>query len=103
MSILLVGGDRLGNITTKLRESGFQNIGHITGRKNGALKIKIPSNTDLILVLVDFISHKLTNVIKEESKRCYVKIAYSKRSWTYMEQTIRQCVKEIEDSNLKQI
>jgi len=98
MSILLVGGDSLGNITKKLVESGFQDIEHITGRKNGSLRMKIPSNTDLILVLVDFVSHKLTEVVKEESKRCDVKIAFSRRSWTHMEKVIQECVKEIEDA-----
>jgi hypothetical protein len=93
MSILLVGGDRLGGITEKLTKSGFENIEHISGRKNSDKRIKIPQKTDLILVLVDYVGHSLTEFIKKESKRNGIKIAFSKRSWVYMEKAIQECVK----------
>jgi hypothetical protein len=95
MSILLVGGDRLGNITQKLQENGFRDIQHISGRKNGDRKIKISEKTDLVLVLVDYVEHQLTEIIKKESKRCGVKIAFSRRSWVCMENNIQECIKEI--------
>ncbi|WP_411680279.1 DUF2325 domain-containing protein [Clostridium thailandense] len=95
MSILLVGGDRLGNIKEKLIESGFKNIEHVSGRKNSDKKIKIPEKTDLVLVLVDYVGHTLTEFVKKESKRTGTKIAFSKRSWTHMEKTIQECIKEI--------
>ncbi|MBC8060269.1 MAG: DUF2325 domain-containing protein [Clostridiaceae bacterium] len=97
MSILLIGGDSLGNITEKLIANGFEDIEHITGRKNDAKNFKIPRNIDLVMVLVDFVSHKLTAIVKEESKRSDVKIAFSKRSWTHMEKKIQQCAKELTD------
>lgn len=95
MSILLVGADRLGNITDKLREIGFNDIEHISGRKNNDKKIKIPEKTDLILVLVDYVGHSLTDSIKRKSKRTGTKIAFSKRSWTYMEKTIQGYIQEV--------
>ncbi|MEW6726513.1 hypothetical protein ACP3TJ_01695 [Desulforudis sp. 1088] len=33
MSILIVGGDRLGNIVRNLHQIGFRDIRHISGRK----------------------------------------------------------------------
>ncbi|GIM30014.1 dihydroorotate dehydrogenase [Clostridium polyendosporum] len=95
MSILLIGGDRLGNITDKLIESGFENVAHISGRKNGDKKIKIPGKTDLVLVLVDYVGHKLVEIAKEESKKSDVKIAFSRRSWVHIEKIIQKCIMEI--------
>jgi hypothetical protein len=95
MSILLIGGDSLGNITEKLIENGFQDIQHITGRKNDSKRFKISPKTDLVMVLVDFVSHKLSEIVKEESRKADVKIAFSKRSWTHMEKKIKECAKEL--------
>lgn len=98
MSILLIGGDRLGNITKKLKESGFNKIEHISGRKSGDRKIKISEKTDLVLIFVDFVEHKLTEIVKEQTKRSDMKVAFAKRSWAHMETIIKQCVVEIENS-----
>jgi hypothetical protein len=97
MSILVIGGDNLGNITEKLIENGFEDIEHITGRKNDCKNFKVSSKTDLVMVLVDFVSHKLSAIVKEESRRSDVKIAFSKRSWTHMEKKIQECAKELHD------
>jgi hypothetical protein len=99
MSILLVGGDRLDSITKKLREVGFNKIDHISGRKAGDRRSKIPKKTDLVLVLVDFVEHELTETIKKESRRSNTKILFCRRSWVHMENNIQECIKEIESAN----
>lgn len=93
MSILVIGGDNLGNIKQKLSDNGFSDIHHISGRKPRDRKIKIPNETDLILVLVDYINHTLMNVIKKESKKYGVQITFSKRSWIDIENNINNCIK----------
>lgn len=90
MSVLVVGGDNLGNIKDYLKNKGFKNINHVTGRKKGDLKVEIPSNIDLVLVLTDFIGHQMTKTIKERSKTSNAKIIYSKRALSYLEQNIEQ-------------
>jgi hypothetical protein len=90
MSILVIGGDRLGNIKDKLRESGFNEVGHVTGRKKGDRKIKIPQNTDLVLILTDFIGHNMAEIIKEESRKSKVSVMFSRRSWSSMYKNIEQ-------------
>ncbi|MBU3177874.1 DUF2325 domain-containing protein [Clostridium estertheticum] len=97
MSILVIGGDNLGNITEKLKQNGFKDIEHITGRKKDAKNFKIPGHIDLVMVLVDFVGHQLTKIVKEESRRSDVKIAFSKRSWIHMEKKIQECAKELTD------
>jgi hypothetical protein len=95
MSILVIGGDNLESIAHKLSENGFTDIQHISGRKPGDRKIKLSCETDLVLVLVDFIGHTLMNNIKKESKKYGVKITFSKRSWTHIENNIQNCIKGI--------
>ncbi|WP_102401860.1 DUF2325 domain-containing protein [Haloimpatiens massiliensis] len=94
MSVLIVGGDKLGNITKKLKDNGVSNIRHISGRKYGDRKLKIPSTIDLVLVLTDYIDHPLMNIIKNESKRNGVKIMYAKRSWTHIENNFKSYIRE---------
>ncbi|MBM7870728.1 hypothetical protein JOC70_002222 [Clostridium pascui] len=95
MSILVVGGDKLGSITHKLSENGFSDIQHISGRKYGDRKLKISCKTDLVLVLIDFVDHAMMNIIKKESKKYGIKITFSKRSWIHMESNIKNSIKEI--------
>ncbi|KAJ51829.1 hypothetical protein BD780_000561 [Clostridium tetanomorphum] len=94
MSVLVIGGDRLGNIKDNLKNEGFDTIKHITGRKSSDRKIQIPENMDVILVLTDFINHKAIESIKIKSKKCNAKILYSKRSWVHMEEIIKDYVKK---------
>ena len=95
MSIVVVGGDKIGNIIQKLSENGFSEIQHISGRKPADKKFKISYETDLVLVLVDFINHSLMNTIKKESKKYGVQITFSKRSWIHIANNIHNCIKGI--------
>lgn len=96
-----MGGDRLGGIKEKLNKNGFESIGHISGRKSSDKKVKIPQDTDLILVLVDYVGHSLTESIKKESKRNGIKVAFSKRSWVHMEKVIQGFVNETSKNGYK--
>lgn len=89
MSILVVGGDKLGNIIDNLKESGFQTVNHISGRKKGDLAIDISKNTDVVLILTDYVSHSMINVIKKKNKNCKLNVLYSKRSWLCIENKLK--------------
>ncbi|WP_368487758.1 DUF2325 domain-containing protein [Clostridium sp. BJN0013] len=89
MNILIVGGDRLDNIKNKLDKCGINKVNHITGRKKGDKKIEIPKNTDVVLVLTDFIGHNMTEIIKKQSKKNHTLIMFSKRSWVCIEENIK--------------
>lgn len=95
MSVLVIGGDRICNIKEKLRQIGFDKIEHVTGRKKNDRKVRISEKTDLVLVLIDYVGHNVTEVVKDESKRCDVKVMFSKRSWAHMERSIQDFVKGI--------
>lgn len=94
MSVLVIGGDRIQNIKDKLRENGFDIIEHVSGRKKSDKKVKIPYKTDLVLVLTDYVGHRVVELIKEESKKCDKKVVFSKRCWSCMEEPVKRYVEE---------
>lgn len=79
-SILVIGGDRLGNIIDLLQGQGFQEIHHITGRKSSQTGVKIPSGIHMILVLTDFVNHNLAKTVKNQAKERELPILFCKRS-----------------------
>ncbi len=81
MSIVVFGGDHLGNITDKLRQNGFTQIQHYQGRKVLKFKDKIGCATDLVLVLTDYVGTDLAKVVRAEAKKNKVKVIFSRRSW----------------------
>ncbi len=90
-SLLIVGADHLGSIPKKLKEMGFNQITHLNGRKVQMVKRDIPSNTDLILVLTDYINHNLIGVLKRRALEQDVPICYAKRSWCSIYQAMGSC------------
>ncbi|QQE75542.1 DUF2325 domain-containing protein [Brevibacillus composti] len=79
-SILVIGGDRLGNIVDFLQGQGFTDIHHVTGRKNSQTGVKIPTGTHMILVLTDFVNHNLAKTVKSQAKDRELPILFCKRS-----------------------
>lgn len=90
MSILIVGGDFLGNMADNLIEQGATEVTHWDGRASGTLNKAIPERTDLVVVMTDYISHKLCKLIKSKCKKTGCPIVYSKRSWSHLRTEIEQ-------------
>ncbi|MED1641664.1 DUF2325 domain-containing protein [Brevibacillus agri] len=79
-SILVIGGDRLGNIVDLLHGQGFKDIHHVTGRKSSQSGVKIPAGIHMILVLTDFVNHNLAKTVKNQAKDRELPIVFCKRS-----------------------
>lgn len=88
MSLLVVGGDNLGNIMNNLKRRGFDEIKHVSGRKNSQKFLTVPENIDMILVLTDYINHPMCKAIKKQVKSTNKKVIYSKRSWSYINKVL---------------
>ncbi|MCM3760175.1 DUF2325 domain-containing protein [Alkalihalobacillus oceani] len=88
-SILIVGGDRLGVIPEKLRAFGYTKINHISGRKVKMVKKQIPYETNSILILTDYINHNMLHSIKKQAASQKIPVYFAKRSWSYIEQSLR--------------
>jgi len=82
MTITIIGGDRLGNIPARLEENGFTEVLHLPGRKQTAVEKQLCGNTDLVLVLTDYVGTNLSRRVKQTAKKHGVSVAFSKRSWS---------------------
>lgn len=78
--VLVIGGDRVGAIESMLQEKGFRHVYHVSGRKKSDVKAIIPSDTELILVFINFVSHSLCRNIKKLAKQKQVPIVFCRRS-----------------------
>lgn len=91
MSALIVGADRLGNIPRLLEDYGIDEFIHWKGRKKGMRTKDIPQNIDMVIILYDFIEHRLTERIKEESRLMNIPCIFSKRSVSDLSQKLDMC------------
>lgn len=82
MTVMVIGGDRLGNIPCSLKEKGYTKIKHYSGRKKCPVNKMITESIDLILVLTDYVGTDLSRVVKNEAKRNGIKVAFCRRSWS---------------------
>lgn len=93
MSVFIVGGDRLGNISDNLKKLGFAQIIHEKGRKKikKSKNIYIPGEAGLVIILTDFVNHNIAETIKKEAKSRAVPVVYAKRSWSAIAPKLKQC------------
>ena len=82
MTVMVVGGDRLGGIKDGLKEKGYSEITHISGRKPGHVKKNISGDLDLVLVLTDYVGTKLSKTVKARAKECNTTVLFARRSWS---------------------
>ena len=80
--VILVGADRLGNIEHLLKERGFSNFKHITGRHPKAQK-NIPVSTagaELMILFTDFVGHNVMRNFRKQAKEQKIPFIACKRS-----------------------
>ncbi len=82
MTVMVIGGDHLGNINSQLKEQGFEKIKHLTGRKKSPINEMISDKLDLVLVLTDYVGTDLSRVVKNKAKQYDVPVIFSRRSWS---------------------
>lgn len=88
MSILLVGGDFLGDIVERMMDKGAMEVTHWTGRCQRTVGREIPKGTDMVVVFTDYVNHALCRLVKAKCKKLGCPIVYSKRSWVHLEKAI---------------
>jgi len=75
---LIVGGDYVGGIKQTLHRHGVEQVAHWSGRKPGDGKHVIPHDTQLVVILTDWISHALIGKVKRNAQKLGLKILYTK-------------------------
>lgn len=92
MTITIVGGDRLGNIPAQLEDNGFTRIHHLAGRKHKqtAVEKQLPDNSDIVLVLTDFVGTDLSRRVKKTAKKQGLPVLFARRSWACIHQALQE-------------
>lgn len=81
MSVLIIGGDKITQITQMLGKLGAKNINHWDARKkSSAPKKKVPLDTDCIVMLTSFLNHNTMLKYKNEAKKKNIPFICAKRS-----------------------
>lgn len=81
MSVLIIGGDKINTIKGILDQLGNFSITHWdTRKKSSACRKDIPQDTDLVLMITDFINHNAMYKYKNEAKKKNISLVCSKRS-----------------------
>jgi hypothetical protein len=79
---MIVGADNLGSIKKNVKNLGFEEITHLSGRKKSKFRnFEIPVNTEFILIMTDYINHAVMKKVKRAAKDSNVKVIYARRSW----------------------
>ncbi|ACX51784.1 Uncharacterized conserved protein UCP020408 [Ammonifex degensii KC4] len=90
MRVVVVGGDRLGQIPARLADCGFKEVVHVTGRKVRDISRQIPMETCLIVVLTDYVNHALAEKVREEAKKRCIPVVFARRAWSAIHFQLRR-------------
>ena len=76
-SALIVGGDQIDGIKQVLTNHGIQHINHWSGRKVGDSNKVIPFDTEIIVLITNWISHSITHKVKKNAMKRGIKVIYT--------------------------
>ena len=80
MTVLIVGGDYVTSFKHFIATQHDARIEHWSGRAKGFNKRQLPHETQLIIVICDFINHNFANSIKDQANRNGIPLVYCHRS-----------------------
>ncbi len=80
MTVLIVGGDYVTSFKHLISTQRRARIEHWSGRKKGWNKRSLPNETQLVVVICDYVNHSLTNAVKEKANRRGIPLVYCHRS-----------------------
>jgi hypothetical protein len=84
MSVLIIGGDRVGSIEEQLKEFGATKTTHWDSRRNSTSHKKIPEDTDCIVMLTSYLKHNTMRYFKKGAKKMGIPVVCSKHSVSAM-------------------
>ncbi|MFT0850715.1 DUF2325 domain-containing protein [Achromobacter sp. F4_2707] len=94
VSAVVVGADRLGNIPDVLKGHNIAIMQHISGRDPAHQKkksLQLPSGTELLILLTDFLGHNVMKTFRSAAQRAGVRVLICRRSVCSMKQALEQC------------
>lgn len=82
MSVVVVGGDYLDQLSSRLENQGFEVIKHISGRKTR--DAALPDKTEALILLTDYVNHNVATALKNEAKKRGIKTVFARHSWAHL-------------------
>ena len=80
MTALIVGGDYIESIRKAMSFRGVERIEHWNGRKPGDLRKTLPKETELIVILYDYLSHRMLKKINADAADSGIPVIHCRRS-----------------------
>lgn len=80
MSVLIVGADYIKSIETLLIEKGHKKITHWPARNKSESHKKVPTDTELIVVLTNYLNHGMARHVKKIAHDRGLPVIFSRRS-----------------------
>ncbi len=90
MRAVIVGGDRVHRIADTLQNAGYEHLTHFSGRKAGELRQSLPHDTQLIVLLIDQVSHAFAGKVRELADHRGLRIIYSPLAPTQLHIKLKQ-------------
>ncbi|MFA5521280.1 MAG: DUF2325 domain-containing protein [Castellaniella sp.] len=87
---LVVGADSLGGIPELLHAYNIAIGQHVSGRSAAHQKktLQLPSGTDLVILLTDFLGHNVMKTFRAAAQRTNVKVVACRRSVSSLKQAL---------------
>ncbi|TXI26754.1 MAG: DUF2325 domain-containing protein [Nitrosomonas oligotropha] len=99
MTVLIVGGDYVASFKQLIAtQHNARRIEHWSGRAKGFNKRQLPHETQLIIVICDFINHNFANSIKEQANRNGIPLVYCHRSVNELKRKLKDIYPTDKDS-----
>jgi len=80
MTALIVGGDYIESIRKAISARGVERIEHWNGRKPGDLRKTLPKGTELIVILYDYLSHRMLKKVNADAADSGIPVIHCRRS-----------------------
>ncbi len=90
---IIIGADRLGNIKNLLKERGFSEFKHITGRNpkaQGGWLVGL-SGAELMILFTDFVGHNVMQNFRKQAKAQKIPFVACKRSVCDLSRCLDKC------------
>ena len=80
MTALVVGGDYIETLRRELLAHGLEHVEHWDGRRSRFTKRTIPGSARLVVILCDYVSHSVSNALKQQAKKNGIPLVFCRSS-----------------------
>lgn len=83
-TVLIIGGDHVDRYKAFLAAHGFASVTHWDGRRKSECHRRLPQSLDLVVIMVDQVSHGLLYKMRRQADERHLPVIYTQRSVTQL-------------------